>query len=163
MNSLRVLYVLLSIHAFGLTSALELRSVNTHRHATSICSEAVARHVALGKLCTDLALLESGSTRSQSTAQSHQTELVSQEERACAADVTSYRAKLLTETAGYCEEMCKLLNADGCPQCKSDDSDNADAEPPTGAMTWDDLLQHMEDVQAWGQDLMFELNKKHGS
>mmetsp|Transcript_74988 Transcript_74988/g.139932 ORF Transcript_74988/g.139932 Transcript_74988/m.139932 type:complete len:161 (-) Transcript_74988:50-532(-) len=160
MGSLYVLLALLSAHSFGVTAALEYRSFDAHQQETSICSKAAARHMALGKLHADLVLLDAG--RAPAIPEPEQNDLLLQEEKACTTDVGAYRAKLTTETAGYCEEMCKLLNADGCAPCKNDGSDG-DSEPPTGAMTWDDLLQHMEDVQAWGQDLMFELNKKHGS
>merc|ERR1719160_918478 len=59
------------------------------------------------------------------------------------------RAELQNKLAGLCEEMCKEVSA--YPNC----SGCAGFIPPDstpGVMTWDELLEHMDNLVDWGND-----------
>mmetsp|Transcript_60160 Transcript_60160/g.143400 ORF Transcript_60160/g.143400 Transcript_60160/m.143400 type:complete len:165 (+) Transcript_60160:53-547(+) len=86
------------------------------------------------------------------------------QEEACGSASATLRLKLDAEVTKLCEEMCKLVKADGCAPCRGKDAaGSADDEDSGVAPTsWEELLQHMQEVQSWSQDLMFELNNKHG-
>merc|ERR1719229_458599 len=67
----------------------------------------------------------------------------------CAAEDLGHRVQLQNKLAGVCEEMCKEVGAyPKCNQCPAFVS--PDATP--GVMTWDELLEHMDNLVAWGQD-----------
>merc|ERR1719316_444996 len=69
-------------------------------------------------------------------------------EQACEASDLKHRAALQNKLAGLCEEMCKEVGA--YPNC----SGCAGFIPPDstpGVMTWDELLEHMDNLVDWGQ------------
>merc|ERR1719217_1507369 len=72
-----------------------------------------------------------------------------QESTACAAEDLKHRAQLQNKLAGVCEDMCKEVGAypqcSGCPNFVQPDS-------TPGVMTWEELLEHMDNLAAWGRD-----------
>merc|ERR1712203_311672 len=72
-----------------------------------------------------------------------------QEEKACVAEDLKHRAQFQNKLAGICEEMCKEVGAyPKCAQCP--DFIAPDATP--GVMTWEELLEHMDNLVEWGQE-----------
>merc|ERR1712151_629488 len=70
-------------------------------------------------------------------------------EQACSAEDLQHRVALQNKLAGICEEMCKEVHAyPKCAQCP--DFVKPDSTP--GVMTWSELLEHMDNLVAWGQD-----------
>merc|ERR1719343_921916 len=70
-------------------------------------------------------------------------------EEACVAEDLKYRAQLQNKLAGVCEEMCKEVGAyPNCNQCPK----FVEPDSTPGVMTWDELLEHMDNLVAWGQD-----------
>merc|ERR1740120_430775 len=70
-------------------------------------------------------------------------------DQACSAEDLQHRVALQNKLAGICEEMCKEVNAyPKCAQCP--DFVKPDSTP--GVMTWSELLEHMDNLVAWGQD-----------
>merc|ERR1712085_245138 len=70
-------------------------------------------------------------------------------EQACVAADSKIRAQVQNKMAGIREDMCKEVGAyPKCAQCP------AFVEPDStpGVMTWDELLEHMDNLVAWGQD-----------
>merc|ERR1712238_492980 len=70
-------------------------------------------------------------------------------EQACVAADSKIRAQVQNRLAGICEDMCKEVGAyPKCAQCP------AFVEPDStpGVMTWDELLEHMDNLVAWGAD-----------
>merc|ERR1719359_1806041 len=71
------------------------------------------------------------------------------EEQACEASDLKRRAQLQNKLAGLCEEMCKEIGQyPNCAQC-------AGFVPPDstpGVMTWEELLEHMDNLSDWGHD-----------
>merc|ERR1719401_3134724 len=69
--------------------------------------------------------------------------------KACVASDLAHRAQLQNKLAQVCEEMCKEVGAypkcDQCPKFVEPDS-------TPGVMTWPELLEHMDNLVAWGQD-----------
>jgi len=67
----------------------------------------------------------------------------------CQKSDTVMRAKMQNKLASICEDMCKELGAypmcGGCPNFAA-----PDATP--GVMTWEELLEHMDNLSAWGHD-----------
>merc|ERR1719454_1775668 len=58
------------------------------------------------------------------------------------------RAQVQNKLAGVCEDMCKEVGAyPKCTQCPKFVA--PDSTP--GVMTWDELLEHMDNLVAWGQ------------
>merc|ERR1719487_2925934 len=71
--------------------------------------------------------------------------------QACAAEDLQRRAQLQNKLAGVCEDMCKEVGAyPKCTQCP--DFVAPDATP--GVMTWDELLEHMDNLVDWSADTM---------
>merc|ERR1711997_760968 len=69
--------------------------------------------------------------------------------QSCVASDQSRRMQVQNKLAGICEEMCKEVDAyPKCAQCP--DFVAPDATP--GVMTWPELLEHMDNLVAWGQD-----------
>merc|ERR1719191_759912 len=66
--------------------------------------------------------------------------------KACAAEDLKHRAMVQNKLAGDCEDMCKELGA--YPKCTCPDFVQPDATP--GVMTWDELLEHMDNLSEWG-------------
>jgi hypothetical protein len=74
-------------------------------------------------------------------------------ETACAAQDRSRRAQVQNKLAGICEDMCKEVGAyPKCAQCPGFVA--PDSTP--GVMTWDELLEHMDNLVEWGQETIKE-------
>merc|ERR1712085_36669 len=70
-------------------------------------------------------------------------------EKSCLSQNLQHRIALQNQLAGICEDMCKDVGAyPKCAQCP------AFVEPDStpGVMTWDELLEHMDNLVAWGAD-----------
>merc|ERR1719359_1689809 len=70
------------------------------------------------------------------------------QEAACDAEDLKRRVLLQNKLAGVCEEMCKEVQA--YPKCTCPDFVEPDSTP--GVMTWDELLDYMDQLAAWGRD-----------
>jgi len=68
------------------------------------------------------------------------------EEQACVAQEQKRRAQIQNKLAGACEDMCKEVGA--YPKCTCPGFVAPDATP--GVMTWDELLEHMDNLSEWG-------------
>merc|ERR1719168_227233 len=70
-------------------------------------------------------------------------------EAACTAEDLKHRAQVQNKLAGICEEMCKEVGAyPNCAQCPA--FVEPDATP--NVMTWEELLDRMEELEGWGHD-----------
>merc|ERR1719301_370885 len=78
------------------------------------------------------------------TAQAAQ--LIQLKGKSCQQNEVHYRAAVQNKLAGICEEMCKEVGA--YPQCTCPGFTAPDATP--GVMTWDELLEHMDNLVEWG-------------
>merc|ERR1719414_2218245 len=77
--------------------------------------------------------------------------LVDQQETSCIAMDAKHRVQLQNKLAGVCEDMCKEVGAyPKCSQCP----DFVEPDSTPGVMTWDELLEHMDNLVAWGQDTL---------
>merc|ERR1719156_387642 len=65
----------------------------------------------------------------------------------CTEQDTQNRVKLQNKLAGICEDMCKEVGA--YPQCAQCPGFVAPDSTP-GVMTWDELLEHMDNLVEWG-------------
>merc|ERR1719436_1646945 len=65
----------------------------------------------------------------------------------CAAEDLKRRAEFQNKLAGICEDMCKEVGA--YPQCAQCPGFVAPDSTP-GVMTWDELLEHMDNLVEWG-------------
>merc|ERR1719484_507700 len=65
----------------------------------------------------------------------------------CQQQQVHHRAMVQNKLAGICEEMCKEVGA--YPQCTCPGFTAPDATP--GVMTWDELLEHMDNLVEWGE------------
>jgi len=76
---------------------------------------------------------------------------VSSNEQACAAEDLQHRVKLQNKMAAICEDMCKEVGAyPKCSQCV----DFATPDDTPGVLTWDELLDHMDNLVTWGEDMI---------
>mmetsp|Transcript_133189 Transcript_133189/g.426059 ORF Transcript_133189/g.426059 Transcript_133189/m.426059 type:complete len:178 (-) Transcript_133189:604-1137(-) len=83
------------------------------------------------------------------TASALQTSKAEQGEAACTSEDLKRRAQLQNKLAGICEDMCKEVGAyPKCAQCP----DFVEPDKTPGVMTWDELLEHMDNLVSWGQD-----------
>merc|ERR1719472_194043 len=71
-----------------------------------------------------------------------------QDGQACAGEDLRRRAQFQNKLAGVCEDMCKEVGA--YPKCTCPGFVAPDPTP--GVMTWDELLEHMDNLVYWGQD-----------
>merc|ERR1719422_667106 len=72
-------------------------------------------------------------------------------ERACIAEELKHRMEFQNKLAGVCEAMCKEVGAyPKCAQCPG--FVTPDSTP--GVMTWEELLVHMDNLVAWGQEML---------
>merc|ERR1719401_202427 len=72
-------------------------------------------------------------------------------ETACAAADSKHRSLLQNKLAGICEDMCKEVGAyPKCAQCPGFVA--PDSTP--GVMTWEELLEHMDNLVEWGQEMI---------
>merc|ERR1719146_495270 len=65
---------------------------------------------------------------------------------ACLAADLQHRMQLQNKLAGDCEAMCKEIGA--YPKCTCPDFVAPDSTP--GVMTWEELLEHMDNLSDWG-------------
>merc|ERR1719210_531610 len=78
-------------------------------------------------------------------------------ERACIAEELRHRMEFQNKLAGVCEDMCKEVGAyPKCAQCPGFVA--PDSTP--GVMTWEELLTHMDNLVAWGQDKLKSWRKQ---
>merc|ERR1719272_2893987 len=68
--------------------------------------------------------------------------------KSCVANDLKHRATVQNRLAGICEDMCKEVGA--YPQCAQCPGFVAPDSTP-GVMTWDELLEHMDNLVEWGQ------------
>merc|ERR1719316_2305852 len=74
-----------------------------------------------------------------------------QQEAACTTEDLKRRMQLQNKLAGACEDMCKEVGASPkCAQCP--DFVQPDSTP--GVMTWEELLEHMDNLVDWGNDML---------
>merc|ERR1719163_2756214 len=69
---------------------------------------------------------------------------------ACAVEDLKHRAQIQNKLADACEDMCK--NVGSYPNCSCPNFVQPDATP--GVMTWDELLEHMDNLSSWGHDML---------
>jgi hypothetical protein len=70
-------------------------------------------------------------------------------DKSCVAQDLKYRAAFQNKLAGICEDMCKEVGAyPKCAQCPGFVA--PDSTP--GVMTWEELLEHMDNLVEWGQE-----------
>jgi len=67
-------------------------------------------------------------------------------EEACLSEDIKNRMQLQNKLAGVCVDMCKEVGA--YPKCTCPDFVQPDSTP--GVMTWDELLEHMDNLSEWG-------------
>jgi predicted DNA-binding transcriptional regulator AlpA len=70
-------------------------------------------------------------------------------EKSCLASDLKLRESVQNKLAGICEDMCKEVGA--YPQCAQCPGFVAPDSTP-GVMTWDELLEHMDNLVGWGAD-----------
>merc|ERR1719162_1584869 len=81
-------------------------------------------------------------------------------EKACVAEDLKHRAAFQNKLAGICEDMCKEVGAyPNCAQCPGFVA--PDATP--GVMTWEELLEHMDNLVEWGQGMIKGWKKRASS
>jgi len=75
--------------------------------------------------------------------------LVRQKDDAATNEDLKHRAAFQNKLHGVCEEMCKEVGAyPKCTQCPK----FVEPDSTPGVMTWDELLEHMDNLVSWGQD-----------
>merc|ERR1712224_1166409 len=67
-------------------------------------------------------------------------------QEACLDADLKHRMQLQNKLAGVCVDMCKEVGA--FPKCTCPDFVAPDSTP--GVMTWDELLEHMDNLSEWG-------------
>merc|ERR550514_1390822 len=79
------------------------------------------------------------------------------DEKACESMDLKHRTQVQSKLAGMCEDMCKEVGAyPNCSQC-------AGFVPPDstpGVMTWEELLEHMDNLVSWGHDQLKSWRKQ---
>eukprot|EP00746_Dinoflagellata_sp_MGD_P125086 gnl/MRDRNA2_/MRDRNA2_59780_c0_seq2.p1 gnl/MRDRNA2_/MRDRNA2_59780_c0~~gnl/MRDRNA2_/MRDRNA2_59780_c0_seq2.p1 ORF type:complete len:115 (-),score=27.34 gnl/MRDRNA2_/MRDRNA2_59780_c0_seq2:35-379(-) len=79
------------------------------------------------------------------------------EEQACEASDLKRRAQLQSKLAGLCEEMCKEVGAyPNCANCEG----FVPPDSTPGVMTWEELLEHMDNLVEWGHDQLKSWTKQ---
>jgi len=68
----------------------------------------------------------------------------------CQKQELHHRAMVQNKLAGICEDMCKEVGA--YPKCTCPGFVAPDATP--GVMTWDELLEHMDNLVEWGAGMI---------
>jgi len=69
-------------------------------------------------------------------------------EKGCLSADLNLRTQVQNKLSGICEDMCKEVGA--YPQCAQCPGFVAPDSTP-GVMTWDELLEHMDNLVEWGQ------------
>merc|ERR1719262_603720 len=60
-----------------------------------------------------------------------------------------HRSELQSKLRGVCEDMCKDVGAyPSCKQCEG----FVEPDSTPGVMTWDELLEHMDNLSGWGRE-----------
>merc|ERR1719213_180568 len=72
--------------------------------------------------------------------------LLVKKDQSCLKEDLQHRITVQNKLAGVCEEMCKEIGA--YPKCTCPDFVAPDSTP--GVMTWDELLEHMDNLSEWG-------------
>merc|ERR1719337_109611 len=71
------------------------------------------------------------------------------DEKACVDMDLKHRSQFQSKLAGMCEDMCKEVGAyPNCAQCAG----FIPPDPTPGVMTWEELLEHMDNLVDWGHD-----------
>merc|ERR1719428_2410219 len=71
------------------------------------------------------------------------------DEKACESMDLKHRQMVQSKLAGMCEDMCKEVGAyPNCAQCAG----FVPPDPTPGVMTWEELLEHMDNLVDWGHD-----------
>merc|ERR1719161_1251034 len=74
-----------------------------------------------------------------------------EDDKSCVAMDLKRRAQVQNKLAGACEDMCKEVGA--YPQC-SQCPDFVQPDSTPGVMTWEELLEHMDNLSDWGHDMI---------
>merc|ERR1712008_345007 len=78
-------------------------------------------------------------------------------EEGCMSQDLQHRSQVQNKLAGICEDMCKEVGAyPKCQQCPK----FVEPDSTPGVMTWDELLEHMDNLVAWGQDTIKSWHKQ---
>merc|ERR1719263_1092681 len=73
------------------------------------------------------------------------------DDKSCVSKDLNHRTQLQNKLAGACEDMCKEVGAyPKCSQCP--DFVQPDSTP--GVMTWEELLEHMDNLSDWGREML---------
>ena len=79
------------------------------------------------------------------------------EDKACQAMDLKHRAAFQSKLADMCVEMCKEVGAyPNCAQCAG----FVPPDPTPGVMTWEELLEHMDNLVDWGHDQLKSWRKQ---
>jgi len=79
--------------------------------------------------------------------------------KACAALDLQHRAQVQNKLATACEDMCKEIGA--YPKCECPGFAPPDSTP--GVMTWEELNEHMDNLVAWGLDMIKKAKARAGA
>jgi len=79
-----------------------------------------------------------------------------QSEEACLAEDLQHRTQVQNKLAGVCVDMCKEVGA--FPKCTCPNFVAPDSTP--GVMTWDELLEHMDNLSEWGHGELKRWNQQ---
>jgi len=79
--------------------------------------------------------------------------------KACAALDLKHRSQVQNKLASACLDMCKEIGA--YPKCECPGFAPPDATP--GVMTWEELNEHMDNLVAWGLDMLKKAKARAGS
>jgi len=77
----------------------------------------------------------------------------------CAALDLKHRSQVQNKLASACLDMCKEIGA--YPKCECPGFAPPDATP--GVMTWEELNEHMDNLVAWGMDMLKKAKARAGS
>merc|ERR1719367_485692 len=77
--------------------------------------------------------------------------------KSCLAEDMQHRVQFQNKLASICEDMCKEIDAyPKCSQCP----DFVEPDSTPGVMTWSELLQHMDNLVAWGGEQLKSWRKQ---
>merc|ERR1719172_210510 len=74
----------------------------------------------------------------------------------CVAEDQNNRMQVQNKLAGVCVDMCKEVGA--FPKCTCPNFVAPDSTP--GVMTWDELLEHMDNLSEWGHGELKRWNQQ---
>merc|ERR1719171_1370768 len=79
------------------------------------------------------------------------------DDKACVAMDLKIRMRVQNKLAGMCEDMCKEFGAyPNCAQCEG----FVPPDSTPGVMTWEELLEHMDNLVDWGHDQLKSWRKQ---